>query len=88
MGLPRADKRLLVIAETDGYTLDGIITATGCHAGGRMLRILDFGKVAATFIDTCTEDAIRIVPRGQSRSLALDQTLNARNDWEAMLLGN
>lgn len=53
--LPRTDKRLLVIAETDGCTVDGIIAATGCHVGGRTLRILDFGKVAATFIDTYTE---------------------------------
>jgi formylmethanofuran dehydrogenase subunit E len=85
--LPRADKRLLVIAETDGCTVDGVIAATGCHVGGRTLRILDFGKVAATFIDTYTEAAIRISPSRQSRSLALDYASHARNDWEAMLLG-
>ena len=28
--LPRVDKRLLIIAETDGCTADGIIAATGC----------------------------------------------------------
>ena len=84
--LPRADKRLLIIAETDGCAVDGIIAATGCNVGGRTLRILDFGKVAATFVDTHTEDAIRIIPSGQSRSLALIQAPNARNDWEAMLL--
>ena len=44
--LPRADKQLLVISETDGCTVDGIVAATGCHVGGRTLRILDFGKVA------------------------------------------
>ena len=85
--LPCADKRLLVISETDGCTVDGIINATGCHVGGRTLRILDFGKVAATFVDTYTEDAIRIVPSDRSRSLAFNQAPNARNGWEAMLLG-
>lgn len=85
--LPRRDKRMLVMAETDGCTVDRIIAATGCHVGGRTLRVLDFGKVAATFVDTATEDAIRIVPSGQSRSLALNQAPYARNDWEAMLLG-
>lgn len=64
MELPRADKRSLVIAQKDGCTVDGSITATGCHLGGRTLRILDFGKVAATFVDTLTEAAIRIVPSG------------------------
>lgn len=85
--LPRTDKKLLVIAETDGCTLDGIIAATGCHVGGRTLHILDFGKVAATFIDTSSEEAIRIAPSRQSRSLALDYAPLARNEWESMLLG-
>jgi formylmethanofuran dehydrogenase subunit E len=85
--LPRVDKQLLVIAETDGCTVDGIIAATGCHVGGRTLRILDFGKVAATFINTYTEAAVRITPSSQSRSLAWDHAPDVRNDWEAMLLG-
>ncbi len=84
--LPRADKRLLVIAETDGCTVDGIIAATGCHVGGRTLRILDFGKVAATFIDTCTEESIRIVPRSEAREMSRVYAPAARNKWEAMLI--
>jgi formylmethanofuran dehydrogenase subunit E len=84
---PRVDKRLLVIAETDGCAVDGIIAATGCHIGGRTLHIYDFGKVAATFIDTGSEEAIRISPSSESRSLALHHAPNARNRWEAMLLG-
>src|SRR5512141_1919043 len=83
--LPRADKQLLVIAETDGCTVDGIIAATGCHVGGRTLRILDFGKVAATFIDTRTEESIRIIPTREARVLSGDYAPTARNQWEAML---
>lgn len=87
LDLPRADKRLLVIAETDGCTLDGLIAATGCHVGGRTLRILDFGKVAATFIDVYTEAAVRLAPKRESRSLAWDYIPAARNRWESMLQG-
>jgi len=83
--LPRVDKRLLVIAETDGCTVDGIIAATACHVGGRTLRILDFGKVAATFIDTHPEESIRIFPRREARALSGDYAPAARNKWEAML---
>lgn len=83
--IPRKDKQLLVISETDGCTVDGLIAATGCHVGGRTLRILDLGKVAATFTDTCTETSLRIVPSRASRSLALEHIPNARNRWEAML---
>ena len=85
--LPRTDKRLLVISETDGCTVDGIIAATDCHVGSRTLRIADFGKVAATFIDTYTDKAFRIVPSRQSRALALDFARDASNEWAAMLLG-
>jgi formylmethanofuran dehydrogenase subunit E len=87
LDLSRADKCLLAIAETDGCMVDGIIAATGCHIGGRALRILDFGKVAATFIDTCTEESLRIIPRRETRTLAADHVSGARNKWEAMLLG-
>ncbi len=87
LDLPRRDKKLLVIAETDGCMLDGVIAATGCHAGGRTLRIRDFGKVAATFFDTRSERAIRVAPCRESRSLAQVYAPGARNPWEAMLLG-
>ena len=87
LDLPRMDKRLLVIAETDGCTVDGLITATGCHIGGRTLRILDFGKVAATFVDTRTESTFRVIPRREARKLAAEYAPTARNRWEAMLLG-
>jgi formylmethanofuran dehydrogenase subunit E len=84
--LPRTDKRLLIIAETDGCAVDGIIAATGCTVGHRTLRIEDYGKIAATFVDTCTEEAIRIAPRREARTLALDYAPSARNRWAAMLL--
>lgn len=84
--LPRVDKRLFVIAETDGCTVDGIIAATGCHVGSRTLRTLDLGKIAATFVDTYTEKSIRIVPRAEARLLSRHYAPTARSNWEAMLL--
>jgi formylmethanofuran dehydrogenase subunit E len=87
LDLPRVDKRLLVIAETDGCTVDGLIAATGCHVGGRTLRILDFGKVAATFTDTAVEKSLRILPSSTSRLRAIENFPGSRNRWEAMLLG-
>ncbi|HLF90344.1 MAG TPA: FmdE family protein [Anaerolineales bacterium] len=57
-----ARKRLLIIAETDGCFIDGLIAATGCDFGHRTLRVEDYGKVAATFVDTKTERCVRIAP--------------------------
>jgi formylmethanofuran dehydrogenase subunit E len=85
--LPRHDKRLLTISETDGCTVDGLIAATGCRVGSRTLRILDFGKVAATFADTHTGETFRIVPRREARQIAADHATGTSGKWDAMLLG-
>ena len=87
LDLPRSDKRLLVTAETDGCTVDGLIAATGCRVGSRTLRILDFGKVAATFTDICSETSFRIAPTRDARELAHSYAPHARNRWNAMLAG-
>jgi len=55
-------KRILTIAETDGCFVDGISAATNCTVGHRTLRVEDYGKTAATFVDTKTGLAYRIAP--------------------------
>lgn len=84
---PSAGKRLLTIVETDGCALDGIAVATNCWVGRRTLRLVDFGKVAATFVDTQTGRAARIVPRRAARDVARRYAPEARGKWEAQLLG-
>jgi len=70
LDLPRRDKRLLVILETDGCFADGIEAATGCTVGHRTLRIEDYGKIAATFVDVETERTLRIAPQPDLRHRA------------------
>ncbi|MBI2759045.1 MAG: TraR/DksA C4-type zinc finger protein [Chloroflexi bacterium] len=55
-------KRLLVILETDGCLADGVSVATGCTVGHRTLRVEDYGKVAATFVDVKTGESVRVAP--------------------------
>jgi formylmethanofuran dehydrogenase subunit E len=55
-------KHLLVISETDGCFIDGVIAVTKCTVGHRSLRVEDYGKVAATFVNVKTGQAIRIAP--------------------------
>jgi len=52
----------LIIIETDGCFADGIEAATGATIGHRTLRVNDYGKIAATFVDVKTGRAIRIAP--------------------------
>lgn len=67
---PPQKKELLVITETDGCFVDGVIAATGCTVGHRTLRVEDYGKVAVTFVDTRTGDAVRVSPRLDIRQRA------------------
>lgn len=83
--LPNPDKRLLVIVETDGCFADGVSVATGCTVGARTLRVIDHGKVAATFVDTATGQAVRIIPNKESRALARQYAPQARSRWHAQL---
>lgn len=85
--LPQVDKRLLAIVETDGCFTDGVAVAANCWVGRRTMRVLDYGKVAATFVDTHTFAALRLAPHPDARSRAERYAPEAHNRWEAMLLG-
>ena len=89
LSVPQPDnvKRILTIVETDGCGADGVSVATNCWIGRRTLRVEDFGKVAATFVDTHTGQAIRLVPRSNARVKAVEYAPEASNKWETMLLG-
>lgn len=87
LDLPQTDKRLLTIVETDGCFADGVAVATHCWVGRRTMRVEDFGKVAATFVDTHTDAAWRVAPHPDARSIAHQYAPDAASRWEAMLLG-
>jgi formylmethanofuran dehydrogenase subunit E len=87
MALPQQNKRLLTIVETDGCFCDGVAVATNCWVGRRTMRVEDYGKVAATFIDTQTGHAWRIAPLSAARTQAAAYAPEATNRWQAMLLG-
>jgi formylmethanofuran dehydrogenase subunit E len=59
---PPDKKFIFAISETDGCFVDGLTTATGCSVGRRTMRIEDYGKVAAVFVDVVTSLAVRIAP--------------------------
>lgn len=79
------NKRLLTIVETDGCGADGIAVATDCVVGRRTLRVLDYGKVAATLVDTDTGKAVRLAPAPGVRGLAVDRAQWAGSQWHSYL---
>lgn len=85
--LPQTNKRLMVWIETDGCFVDGVKASTGCSIGRRTLRHIDYGKVAATFVDSVTEQAIRISPHPDSRETVKQYAPNASSRWHQYLEG-
>jgi formylmethanofuran dehydrogenase subunit E len=56
-------KDLMVYVEMDRCATDAILVVTGCHPGKRSMKILDYGKMAATFINLKTGKAVRIAAK-------------------------
>jgi len=63
-------KRLLVWAEIDRCVTDAVSAVTGVRLGKRSLKFLDYGKVAATFLNLSENRSYRIVAKEESRELA------------------
>ena len=82
---PPAKKRLLVIIETDGCFADGILAATGCTVGHRTLRVEDYGKTAAVFVDIETGKALRVSPTLDIREKAYDYAPNEPRHYFAQM---
>ncbi len=53
-------KDIIVFAETDRCLTDAILATTGCHPGKRTMKIFDYGKMAATFVNLKTGKAVRV----------------------------
>jgi formylmethanofuran dehydrogenase subunit E len=77
----------LVIIETDGCFADGIEVSTGTNIGHRNLRVADFGKTAATFVDVQTGRAIRLSPAKNVRNYAEKYAPEMKTPYYAQLHG-
>jgi len=53
-------KKLLVFVEIDRCATDAIMALTGCRPGKRSMKVKDYGKMAATFIDMESGKAVRV----------------------------
>ncbi|HEV7395465.1 MAG TPA: FmdE family protein [Pyrinomonadaceae bacterium] len=62
--------KLIVWVEIDRWLADAVETVTGARLGKRTLKFLDYGKLAATFLNIETGKAVRIVALESSRDLA------------------
>jgi formylmethanofuran dehydrogenase subunit E len=83
--MPRKDA--MVFIETDGCFADGIEVATGATVGHRTLRVMDLGKIASTFANVKTGQAVRLAPRLDIRVRALAYAPAVKKKYYAQLKG-
>src|SRR5437868_10441912 len=63
-------KRQVTFVEIDRCATDAVAVVTGCRLGKRALKFRDWGKMAATFVDTASGKAVRVAARESSKSAA------------------
>src|ERR1700731_4298359 len=63
-------KRLAAFVEIDRCATDAISVVTGCRRGKGTLKLRDWGKMAATFVDLSEGRGIRIAARESSKDAA------------------
>jgi formylmethanofuran dehydrogenase subunit E len=75
-------KSLIVFVEMDRCATDAVQSVTGCSLGKRSMKFMDYGKMAATFLNLRTGRAIRVVAREDSRHKAKEYFPDLENKYE------
>jgi formylmethanofuran dehydrogenase subunit E len=70
---------LMVFAEIDRCITDAISVATGCTLGRRNLKLVNYGKFAATFVNISNGRAVRVSSRTDARDAAM--RFAEKNGW-------
>ena len=78
-------KSLYVLVEIDRCATDAIQSVTGCTLGKRSLKWLDYGIMAATFVNLTSGRAVRITAREESRELAKNYAPEIDNKYKQQL---
>ena len=78
-------KKLYVLVEIDRCATDAIQSVTGCSLGKRSMRWMDFGIMAATFVNLETGQAVRIIAREESRELSKKYYPTLANKYQQQL---
>ncbi len=78
-------KSIMVFVEMDRCATDAIQSVTGCSLGRRTMKFMDYGKMAATYLNLKTGKAIRVVAKEWSRQLAEELFPEIKNKYAAQI---
>lgn len=81
----RERKDLIVFIEMDRCATDAVQSVTGCSLGKRSMKFMDYGKMAATFLNVKTGRAVRVLAREEARERAKAYFPDEQNPYSAQL---
>jgi len=78
-------KNIIVFVEMDRCATDAVQSVTGCSLGHRTMKFMDYGKMAATFLNLRTDRAIRVYAKEESKQRAKGYFPEIENKYAAQL---
>ena len=78
-------KSVMVFVEMDRCATDAVQSVTGCSLGHRTMKFMDYGKMAATYLNTRTNKAVRVFAKDESREKAKAYFPEIENKYAAQL---
>lgn len=78
-------KNIIVFVEMDRCATDAVQAITGCSLGHRTMKFMDYGKMAVTFLNLSTDDAVRVIAKEESKQKAKEYFPAIENKYAAQL---
>jgi len=78
-------KNHIVFVEMDRCATDAVQSVTGCSLGHRTMKFMDYGKMAATFVNLKTKKAVRVIAKEESRDVAKRYFPDIEDKYKAQL---
>lgn len=79
-------KRIFVYMENGHCLADGVIAVTNASPTNQLMQLLPYGKMAATFLDLQTGNALRVWEDQQCREAAMSYLPGIASEWKTHLL--
>jgi formylmethanofuran dehydrogenase subunit E len=80
-------KQIFVYMEIGRCAADGVMIVTYASPQNQLMRLIPYGKVAATFVDLRTGEALRVSENPANREAAIALVGKDVSSWEAQLEG-
>ena len=78
-------KKLYLFVEIDRCATDALQSVTGCTLGKRSMRFMDYGKMAATFVNLSTDRAVRVFAKEEARDKAKGYFPEIKDKYQCQL---